>query len=250
MKQERTSEEIMISKLNLITKRNGADRLIAFLKESDFFTAPASRRYHCNYKGGLVQHSLNVLQALQGVLWGVWSANQFTDTPTAMPFGTIVPDNSFISLETMIIVAVCHDLCKVNHYVPVEENATSAQQNFARDLFGKAKRKLNPAFATNKDFCSSLIQWAKNNFEGAEPIPQQQWEIKDDFPLGHGTKSVLIASRLIELTEEEMLAIKWHSGPFESSEMEKHSYYEAMKKTPLVTMLFAADYLSTFVLEA
>ena len=204
-------------------------KLIDFLEGSDFFTAPASRRYHCNYKGGLAVHTANVLYLLMVINNGCVSQKIISDS--------------------IIISAICHDLCKVNHYVPVEENATSAQQNFARDLFGKAKKKLNPAFATNKDFCSSLIQWAKNNFEGDEPEPKQQWEIKDDFPLGHGTKSVLIASRLIELTEEEMLAIKWHSGPFETSEMEKHSYYEAMKKTPLVTMLFAADYLATFVLE-
>ena len=42
--------------------REGADRLLAFLcsEGSDFFTAPASARYHSAYEGGLCEHSLNV----------------------------------------------------------------------------------------------------------------------------------------------------------------------------------------------
>ena len=41
-------------------KRDGADKLLEWLLGSDFFTAPASTRHHLAYKGGLVEHSLNV----------------------------------------------------------------------------------------------------------------------------------------------------------------------------------------------
>ena len=41
-------------------KRKGADKLLAWLESQDFFTAPASTRYHAAYEGGLVEHSLNV----------------------------------------------------------------------------------------------------------------------------------------------------------------------------------------------
>ena len=41
--------------------REGADKLLDFLEnKSDFFTAPASARYHGAYEGGLCEHSLNV----------------------------------------------------------------------------------------------------------------------------------------------------------------------------------------------
>ena len=48
-------------------KREGADKLLDYLlsPKSDFFTAPASTRYHGSYEGGLLQHSLNVYDCLR-----------------------------------------------------------------------------------------------------------------------------------------------------------------------------------------
>ena len=40
--------------------REGAADLAAWLETTDFFTAPASTRYHCACEGGLVLHSLSV----------------------------------------------------------------------------------------------------------------------------------------------------------------------------------------------
>ena len=45
-------------------KRDGADKLLEFLISSDFFTAPASAKYHSAYEGGLLDHSLNVYDCL------------------------------------------------------------------------------------------------------------------------------------------------------------------------------------------
>ncbi len=46
-------------------KREGADKLLDFLEnKSDFFTAPASTRYHNAFEGGLLRHSLNVYKCL------------------------------------------------------------------------------------------------------------------------------------------------------------------------------------------
>ena len=47
-------------------KRDGADALLDYLlsNNSDFFTAPASARFHSAYKGGLLEHSLNVYECL------------------------------------------------------------------------------------------------------------------------------------------------------------------------------------------
>ena len=52
-------EYLEIYKNNI--KREGADKLLAWLESTDFFTAPASTRFHSNYVGGLCDHSVNVL---------------------------------------------------------------------------------------------------------------------------------------------------------------------------------------------
>ena len=44
--------------------RPGADRLLSWLETTDFFTAPASTRYHGACECGLVMHSLNVYDAM------------------------------------------------------------------------------------------------------------------------------------------------------------------------------------------
>lgn len=49
-------EQIFLSQVT----RPGADKLLEWLKSTDFFTAPASTRFHGAYPGGLVKHSLNV----------------------------------------------------------------------------------------------------------------------------------------------------------------------------------------------
>lgn len=46
------------------TKREGIEELIAWLETTDFYIAPASTRFHGNYEGGLLEHSLNVYDLL------------------------------------------------------------------------------------------------------------------------------------------------------------------------------------------
>ena len=76
-------------------KRDGIDSLIEWLENSDFFTAPASTRFHGNYAGGLCEHSLNVHREL----------TRLNDVY-----------NLGYSNETITIVSLFHDLCKVNYY--------------------------------------------------------------------------------------------------------------------------------------
>ena len=45
-------------------KRDGMDKLLEFIRKSDFYTAPASTRFHGAYEGGLLEHSLNVYDCL------------------------------------------------------------------------------------------------------------------------------------------------------------------------------------------
>ena len=50
--------------LLLWTGRDGMDKLLDFIVKSDFFTAPASTKFHGSYEGGLLEHSLNVYNRL------------------------------------------------------------------------------------------------------------------------------------------------------------------------------------------
>ena len=83
--------------------RPGADRLLEYLlsDSSDFFTAPASTRYHGAYEGGLCEHSINVYECLKNYL----ERERVKDI-----YGLDYSD------ETIALVALLHDLCKVNLY--------------------------------------------------------------------------------------------------------------------------------------
>lgn len=76
--------------------REGVDELLEWIAKSDFFTAPASTKYHGAYAGGLVEHSLNVYKCLAEIVKRYPELN--------------------ISDETVAIVALFHDLCKANFY--------------------------------------------------------------------------------------------------------------------------------------
>ncbi len=66
------------------------------------------------------------------------------------------------------------------------------------------------------------------------------------FPVGHGEKSVIALLRCgLELTDEEIMAIRWHMGPYELPErelsQERLEYNIAMKRTPLCRLIQKAD---------
>ena len=52
-------------KLLRSTNRDGMEDVIGFLEKSDFFKAPASTRFHGNYEGGLLEHSMKVYEILK-----------------------------------------------------------------------------------------------------------------------------------------------------------------------------------------
>ena len=74
--------------------REGADRLLEWLQTTDFFTAPASTRYHCACPSGLVQHSVNV--------YVVMMEKHF--------------DPETDSAESFALCALLHDVCKAQFY--------------------------------------------------------------------------------------------------------------------------------------
>ena len=139
--------------------RQGAKNLLEYLSSdaSDFFTAPSSTRYHGAYEGGLVQHSVNVYHCLVDYL---------SRPRTKELYGMNYTD------ETVALVALLHDICKLNFYVKDTRN-----------------KKING-------------KW--------ETVPY--YRIEDTLPYGHGEKSVYIISSYMRLSREEAFAIRYHMG--------------------------------------
>lgn len=97
------SRDEMIERYENLLKavnRDGMDKLLAFIRKSDFYKAPASTRYHSSHEGGLLEHSLNVYACLVAKL----------DNKT---WGDALKD---IPQESIIIAALLHDLCKTYFY--------------------------------------------------------------------------------------------------------------------------------------
>lgn len=139
--------------------REGSDKLLEFLlsKSSDFFDAPASTRFHGNYDGGLVEHSLNVYDCLVDYLSRERVKNTYKLNYTD---------------ESIAIVALLHDICKVNCY-------KKGTRNVKEDGVWKQ-------------------------------VPT--YEYNDTLPYGHGEKSVYMISGYMRLTREEAFAIRYHMG--------------------------------------
>lgn len=95
-------------------KREGADKLLEYLlsPKSDFFTAPASTRFHGSYEGGLLEHSLNVYHCLK-------------DYAARDRVKNVYGLNA--SEETLALTALLHDVCKVNFYSVDYRNSKNAQ---------------------------------------------------------------------------------------------------------------------------
>lgn len=186
-------EFIQIYRENIV--REGADALLDYLEnKSDFFTAPASARFHGSYAGGLCEHSVNVYDCLQDYL----------QRPRVEELYGLE-----YSPETVAIVALLHDLCKIGCYKP-------GTRNVKNDATG---------------------QWEK--------VPTFTFD--DPLPYGHGEKSVYIISGFMRLTREEAMAIRWHMG-FSGME-DKNMVGRALEKYPLAFALSVADMEATYFLE-
>lgn len=78
----------------------GSQKLLEWLQSTDFFTAPASTKYHCACREGLLMHSLNVYNVM---------VNKHFDSKED-------------SLESFTIVSLLHDLCKAHYYKMSKRN--------------------------------------------------------------------------------------------------------------------------------
>lgn len=169
------------------TNRDGIEDLIQFLEKSDFYKAPASTRFHGSYEGGLLEHSMKVYEILKyKVKNSVLNLN--------------------VSDDTLIIIALLHDICKANFYKVDYRNA-------------------------------------KNERGEWEKVPY--YTVDDTIPYGHGEKSVMMITEYMKLTVEEKYCIRWHMGFTEPKEV-YNTLGQAFKKFPLALILHEADLEATY----
>ena len=166
--------------------RAGVENLLAWLESTDFFTAPAGAKHHGAHPGGLMVHSLNVYRRLRELT--------IRDKTDPNEPGTYHMDHS--EEETVAILALLHDVCKVGVY------------------HTETKRRRNPDTGTWEDY--------------------QAYTFRDPLPLGHGEKSLYLITKYMDLTEEEALAIRWHMGAYDAAaRSDLRDLSAAMAMTPL-----------------
>lgn len=122
MKQQ--FEEIM----RAWVKRDGVDEFLADLERNGFYTAWASTSYHCNYEGGLCEHTLNVIK------YAIKLASTF---------------NSAVSTESIVLCSACHDVGKAYGYY-VDNTLKSGK------LSGTKPKKINPSLMIKNHAMRSL----------------------------------------------------------------------------------------------
>ena len=175
-------------------KRDGADKLLAWLENTDFFTCPASTRFHNNFVGGLCEHCVNVYHRYLNLIKAEYGENY----------------NEIISDESIAIIALLHDICKVETY-------KTELRNVKRDGV-----------------------W----------VQEPYFTTEEELPYGHGEKSVYIVSGFMKLTREEAMAINWHMGGFDMRvKGGSYAISDAYYKFPRAFLIHVADMQATYLDE-
>lgn len=202
--------------------------LLNMLDRTDFYTAPASVKYHCNFDGGLLQHTLNVYDSLIrliemkdiitptqkfGLLEKVREGKEITDAEKEELDEIIkkLLNSNKVSFASIVKVALGHDFHKINYYKKYTKNV--------KDDNGK---------------------W----------VQQEAWGYRDDpFTLGEdGTNSWYIMNSVLPLNFEEISAIENHMGSGRSGQWLPGAS-GCWKKSNLAVLLHLADMYATFVVE-
>lgn len=137
--------------------REGADRLLEWLQTTDFFTAPASTRYHCACPAGLVMHSINVYEVMM---------EKHFDPETD-------------SAESFALCALLHDVCKAQFYKVSSRNVKNERTGqwekvpyyVIEDVFpyghGEKSVFLIERFVRLKPAEATAIRWHMGGFDDA-----------------------------------------------------------------------------------
>lgn len=190
-------------------KREGAniDALVQKLENSDFFTAPASTKFHGAYKGGLCEHSLNVYYNLV----------KLVNSKEGL-------DECCYKDDTLKIVALLHDISKMNTYEQYVKNT--------------------------KVYCSSIESKLYDELGNFKWVPSLEWKTRENkFTFGsHEMTSEYIARQFIPLTLDESVAILHHMGSM-AWDSAKDNIGEVFNQYSLALLLYMADMLSCYIDE-
>lgn len=200
--------------LQAYIQREGIENLIAWLdRMSDIKIAPASTKYHLSCEGGLIQHSLNVFIRLIRLLEQEYPKKFIGNDEEGKE---IWEETCPYSKETIAIVALLHDISKVNYYKKIFKNV----QNQETGIWEKV-----PSYAVRDE--EDRINYAT-----------------------HEENSVYMLSQFIKLTYEEMLAIRYHMGTLDSTEaFAQNRMISAYKHSPLALLLHTADMMAMCIDE-
>lgn len=175
-------------------KREGAKALIDWLVTTDFFTAPASTKFHSCHESGLLEHSINAYKRFKNLIISEYGENY----------------QERISDESIAIISLLHDLCKVNMYKQEMRNV-KVEGNWTQ-------------------------------------VPY--YTVEDSLPYGHGEKSVYMISGFMRLTREESMAINWHMGGFDTRVLGgSYSLSSAFYSYPVALLFHIADVQATYLDE-
>jgi len=139
--------------------RRGIRELIEFLEEGEFPTEPASAKYHLNTRGGLCLHKLNVLYA----------ARFF--------FGTsVLPEIRSVPDESIIVAALCHDLCKHKRYVENKDGTYSYAESGSFCLgHGEASLYVARTYIPLTDSEAMMIRWHMGPYDNGDYMKNQRY---------------------------------------------------------------------------
>lgn len=182
------------------TKRAGIIELLEYLEESDFYIAPASSKYHGAHKHGLLEHSLLVLENVLNLAH--------------------IYDIENIPKESLSIISLLHDVCKINFYKEGYRNKKKTDDKGKDILDNKGK-----------------YIWYQ------EPY----YNFEDLLPLGHGEKSVIMLQKFIPLTNNEIMGIRWHMMSYDDSTKSyagNLALTNALTLFPIISLIHCADLLS------
>lgn len=209
MKNKERFEILMMA----VSDRPGFDRLMEYIERSDFYKAPASTRFHLSCEGGLLQHSLNVYDALIGRM-------QLQEDGE---YHYIVSGKSIasFSLGTLTVVALLHDICKTGFYaIEYRNKKIYSDTGSKRDAAGRFNWEIVPTYTIN-----------------------------DKNPYGHGEKSVMMIEEFVKLSMEERYAIRWHMGMANCGQEQLQAFNASCELYPLVLLLHNADQEASHFME-
>lgn len=203
----RNNKEEFIRLINSISRDGfNKDRLLDHLENSDFYNAPASTKYHNAFKGGLVDHSLNVYYNLVKLV-------------------QLKQQDFSISEDSIKIVALLHDISKMNFY----------------EIYYKNVKQYSTSGSKYDD--GGRYDW----------VQVKEYKVRDTkerfLYCNHEVTSEFIIKQYCPLSVEESVAILHHHGCM-SEDCAKDNITAIYDRFPLACLLHLADMYSVYIDES